>query len=266
MYRWKWLHESKWIFGVSLVCILALFLLVHRGFVGGQSTSTVTYTDSHGQVHTERHTDTPALSIPTAAHFWLAFQFVPLSLVGWFLGGVGIGRDVGEGQASFLLTRPRPRASLVWAEWSMGMAELIVLTILVNLIFVQGVYLTFRVYRLPVSGRELAGFTGLICALSLLVSGLVYSVTYFATVLVKHSRGAIFAAAGFILYPLLGSIVHHYWPQIEFPAMVAPVLHVVRNNFAGFEPHWQVSMIARACVMLVLLFASQALMERGEFA
>src|SRR5271170_583537 len=118
MYLWKYWRETRITFGVSLTVIALMLLVVLKGHA--------VVTTSGGGPTIDR--------LPQLLVVLLIVQSVPLGFLGWILGSFGVGRDLGEGSGSFIFTRPRSRASFVWRDWGFGMAELLIVTVLLNLV------------------------------------------------------------------------------------------------------------------------------------
>src|SRR5271170_5931559 len=130
MYLWKYWRETRITFGVSLTVIALLLLIVLKGHA-------VVTTSGGG----------PTLDkLPKILVVLLIVQSVPLGFLGWILGSFGVGRDLGEGSGSFVFTRPGSRTSFVWRDWAFGMAELLIVTVFLNLV------LGLQLYRIFAAG------------------------------------------------------------------------------------------------------------------
>lgn len=165
-----------------------------------------------------------------------AFAFLALGM-----GTRGIGRDIGIGAGSFVLTRPARRSSFVWTEWLSGMAAVALLSSLAGLLYWSSVrYNLLRIayIRLGPNYQRMwvnAGVslrTATIASLcAFLFLALIFTITHCGTVVFRHSmRGLLFCIGSFVAYLLLiwEIYLHHpawsphmpdllFQPFIEFP-------------------------------------------------
>lgn len=267
MYLWKCWRESRWIFGIALVCVLILFLLTLYAWPKPRITISSAVSSGHGVVQrqTKQVSIKPELTVRNSAGLWFYLQVMPIALLAWFLGGKGVGRNLGEGSGNFLFTRPRSRRRLVWTEWCVGIGELAVIILLVNLVYAEEVYRIRGDLGLATSGQQLLAYTALLCAASVLATGLVYAITYCFTAIVGHARGAIFAGGCLVAYPIIGKILHHFWRGVQFPSLIPHVAHQAGTPLLGIAP-WQPQMLVRAALVLACVFLSQEVLQRGDFA
>ncbi len=70
-----------------------------------------------------------------------------------------------------------------------------------------------------------------------LLAGLVYSVTYFSTVLLKHAKGIIYGAGVLVGYIFLEQVVPHYWPGIHLPKLVLQEFIQSNRDVTGISDH-----------------------------
>lgn len=218
----------------------------------------------------------PAVSTEATAWPYIAISTALLGFVAWILGSIGVGRDIANGSGPFLLSRPRPRKFFVWSDSAVAMAELLTLSLLTVGLLLAAVYLQHVRFGVPENWSDLSGapagsqlshmIAPLISLSMLIYAGLVYSVTYFCTTLVRRVGGGIFlSAAVFILYG---------WVQKEAPAWAAPFrLSLPRWSFDPFvqygkefqlAPHLVSIILLRVAVILLFVFASQIVLERVE--
>jgi hypothetical protein len=252
MYLWKYWRESRIAFSVALLVIIGAFLNTFRERI---------------------HSAPDVRQLSTLLALLLYFQMVPLSFLGWLMGSIGAGRDLGEKNGSFLFTRPRPRGYFVWCDWACGLVQLLPLVMLSNFV------VWFQVHRLllmtgdPLHGRiplidgttpSLAVIVGLSCIIVFLLVALVFSLTYFSTVAFKHARGIIFAAGVLIAYPILAMRIKHYWPAIHMPGLFLQQFTFARGQVYSFTDHLGLSMAIRAGVVLLLPFAAQLVLEKTD--
>ena len=201
---------------------------------------------------------------------------VPVSaFLAWVMGSFGVGRDLGEGSGSYLLTRPRRRRWFLWHDWGFGFVQL-VWAIVVNLLIGYLVHRLLGAGGNPFAGsvmlRDMASpmpvaeIIGLNCLIVVLFAGLIFGVTYFSTIAVKHARGVMLGAGIILGYLVLGALVHHYWPAIEFPKLVMRAFQTspVSNEPVSLSDQLGLSLAMRAAVMLLFPVAAQVLLERSD--
>ncbi len=252
MYLWKYWRESRIAFSVALVVIIGAFL---------------------NTFHERIHSAPDVRQLPMFLALLLYFQMVPLSFLGWLMGSIGAGRDLGEKNGSFLFTRPRTRAYFAWCDWACGLVQLLPLVMLSNFV------VWFQIHRLllmtgdPWHGRipfadgttsSLAVIVGLSCIIVFLLVALVFSLTYFSTVTFKHARGIIFAAGVLIAYPILAMRIKHYWPAIEMPGLFLQQFTFARGQVHSLADHLGLLMAIRAGVVLLFPFAAQMVLEKTD--
>ena len=63
-----------------------------------------------------------------------------------------------------------------------------------------------------------------------LLAGLVFSLTYFSTVLVKHAKGLIYGAGVLVGYVFLAGVLPHYWPGIHLPNLVLAGIYPIEQG------------------------------------
>jgi hypothetical protein len=252
MYLWKYWRESRIAFSVALLVIIGAFLNTFRERI---------------------HSVPDVRQLSTLLALLLYFQMVPLGFLGWLMGSIGAGRDLGEKNGSFLFTRPRRRGYFVWSDWACGLAQLLPLVMLSNFV------VWFQAHRLllmtgdPLHGRipltngttaSLAVIVSLSCIIVFLLVALVFSLTYFSTVAFKHARGIIFAAGVLIAYPILAMRIKHYWPAIHMPDLFLQQFTFARGQVYSLTDHLGLSMAIRAGVVLLLPFAAQVVLEKTD--
>jgi hypothetical protein len=251
MYLWKCWRDTRIVLVASLLCIGVWFVsIVSEDIV----------IDHHA----------PFERLSNILPFALTIQAFPISFVAWLLGSFGIGRDLGERSGSYLFTRPRNRAYFVWCDWSVGMAQLLPIVALLNVVF--GVLLHRAIVAVgdPLHGSiliagkpvTLAFIVWLNFSASFLLAGLVYSLTYFSTVLAKHAKGLIYAAGVLVGYMFLEQIVPHYWPGIHLPHLVLQEFTQSHLVVMGISSYLGVSAVIRAGVILVFPFAAQFVLQK----
>lgn len=258
MYLWKCWRETRIIFGTTLFAIAIMFVLNLR------RQSVVDPLQSFDQLLT---------FLPMT----LLLQAFPVSFIAWLFGSFGVGRDLGERSGSYLFSRPRSRAFFVWHDWGLGMAQLLLIVSLLNLV------LGFRIHVLLISAGSrfhgsivlsdrpvtLASVVCLNCAAAFLLAGLVFSLTYFSTVLVKHARGIILGAGSLLGYVILGQVARHYSAVIHLPSLILPIspqFTVAHPIVTGITDHFASSMALRACIILFFPLAAQLALQNSDIS
>jgi hypothetical protein len=253
MYLWKCWRDTRIVLVASLICLGVLFLtIVSKDIV----------IDHHA----------PFERFSTVLPFALTVQAFPVSFVAWLLGSFGVGRDLGDRSGSYVFTRPRSRAYFVWCDWGVGMAQLLPIVALLNLVF--GVLLHRLIVAVGdplqgsvvIAGRPvtLAFIVWLNFSASFLLAGLVYSLTYFSTVLMKHAKGLIYAAGVLVGYLFLEQIAPHYWPGIHLPHLVLQEFVQSHLVVRGISSYLGVSAVIRAAIILVFPFAAQFVLQKAD--
>jgi len=254
MYLWKYWRETRIAFSVGLVGIAILFVLIFK--------------ERNLVISGNPPFDQFARLLTVA----LIVQEFPVSFLAWLFGSAGVGRDLGDGSSSFLFTRPRNRGFYVWRDWSLGLAQLLALVVLVNVV------LGFQIHRFMVSvGDPLHGhialasgavpfafLVGLNCIVAFLFAALVFSLTYFSTVVLKHSKGVMLAAGVLLGYIVLQTVVKHHWPGVDLPPLIVAdffepgsKLPTLANNLGAF-------LAARAGFILLFPIAAQLMLEKTD--
>jgi hypothetical protein len=253
MYLWKCWRDTRIVLVASLVCLGVLFLaIVSKDIV----------IDHHA----------PFERFSSVLPFALTVQAFPVSFVAWLLGSFGVGRDLGDRSGAYVFTRPRSRAYFVWCDWGVGMALLLPIVALLNLVF--GVLLHRLIVAVGdplqgsvfIAGRPvtLAFIVWLNFSASFLLAGLVYSLTYFSTVLVKHAKGLIYAAGVLVGYLFLEQIAPHYWPGIHLPNLVLQEFIQSNRLVTGISNHIGVSVVIRFAIILLFPFAAQYVLLKTD--
>ncbi len=254
MYLWKYWRETRIAFCVSLVGVALLLLMVLKEraiMVSGGP---------------------PSIDqLPKVLVVLLIVQSIPLGFLGWVLGSFGVGRDLGDGSGSFVFTRPGSRASFVWRDWAFGMAELLTITVLLNLVIGVQLYKLFAAGgAASQSGALLTSpavspvlSVSLTCFTSFLLTALIFSVTYFSTILLKSSKGVMLGAGALLGYVILRSVVAHYWPSVQLPGLL-PDLPLLAQTVSGIPGGLWLSMALRTAVVVLFPFAAQLVLEKAD--
>jgi hypothetical protein len=253
MYLWKCWRDTRIVLVASLVCIGVLFVsIVSKDIV----------IDQHA----------PFERLSNILPFALTIQAFPISFVAWLLGSFGVGRDLGERSGSYLFTRPKSRAYFVWCDWGVGMAQLLPIAALLNLML--GVLLHRIIIAVGdplhgsvlIAGRPvtLAFIVWLNFGSAYLLAGLVFSLTYFSTVVAKHAKGLIYGAGVLVGYIFLEMMVPHYWPGIHLPNLVLQEFIQSNRLVTGVSDHVGVSVVIRAAIILLFPFAAQYVLLKTD--
>jgi hypothetical protein len=253
MYLWKCWRDTRIVLVASLVCIGVLFVSIVSKDIA---------IDQHA----------PFERLSNILPFALTIQAFPISFVAWLLGSFGVGRDLGERSGSYIFTRPKSRAYFVWCDWGVGMAQLLPIAALLNLML--GVLLHRIIVAVGdplhgsvlIAGRPvtLAFIVWLNFGAAYLLAGLVFSLTYFSTVIAKHAKGLIYGAGVLVGYIFLEMIVPHYWPGIHLPHLVLQEFVQSHLVVRGISSYLGVSAVIRAAIILVFPFAAQFVLQKAD--
>jgi hypothetical protein len=251
MYLWKCWRDTRNVLVVSLLCIGILFVsIVSKDIVLDHRL--------------------PFERFATFLPFALSIQAFPISFVAWLLGCFGVGMDLGNRSGSYLFTRPRGRAYFVWCDWGVGMAQLLPIVALLNLVL--GVLLHRIIVAVGdplhgsviISGRPvtLAFIVWLNFGAAYLLAGLVFSLTYFSTIIAKHAKGIIYGAGVLVAYLFLEQVVPHYWPGIHLPKLVLQQFTQSHLEVTGFSSCLGISAVIRAGLILLFPIAAQFVLQK----
>jgi hypothetical protein len=257
MYLWKQWRESRIISGIGLLGLLLLLMLVVKAAL------------KIGDGHLEGN-DPRAFPVMFIALFYI--ESVLIAFWGWLAASVGVGKNLGDNSGSFLFTRPRTRAWFLWNDWGFGMAQLVVIILLANLMVgwllhhIQTLMhlsggVSFNQHDNPI---PMVLVLLLISLGALLFSGLVFSLTYFFSVVLKRMSGVIVGAGVFVGYIVLRLLIAHYYPSIQLPNPIPNLFNLDHQMFNGLSNHLGISLMARAVVMLLFPLAAQLILDRSE--
>jgi|SRR5579884_22095 len=258
MYLWKYWRESRIIFYAGLFGVLVLLILGFKDLTVSETGST------NGHVVVSRKFG-EMLGIVLVVIPYL--QAVPFGFLAWLLGSCGVGRDLGERSGSYLLSRPRNRAYFVWCDWVVGITMLLLLSVLLNAGLWLQVHQAVLFVNAAHSELSLPGAIPLrttvltTWASAFLLSALIFSVTYFFTVVMKHSRGIILGGGLLVGYIVLKIILQHYWPGIELPELM---MQQYKAQFRELADHLWISAAFRAGVLLLFPLAAQFVLEKAD--
>ncbi len=189
-----------------------------------------------------------------------------IAVTAWILGALSIGRELADNSGAFLLTRPRSRAYFIWSETGLALAELLgIIALTVGLYFAA---IHFQLFNLIIARHGIAVPTPpmkataapLILLCAFLYAGLVYSVTYFMTTLVRRNTIGLISAVGiFALYDWIGKKTAGLFDLPNW--MLDPFAETFQYQLA---PHLGASIAIRIGVILLLTYVSQFVLERAE--
>ena len=253
MYLWKCWRDTRVVLAASLLCIGALFVFVMR----------------QNLVLDRRTLRVPSKHI---SGLLLSVQAFPLSFVAWLLGFFGVGRDLGERSGSYLFTRPRSRAYFVWCDWGVGMAVLLPIVAFLALLFGALLHRILVALGDPLHGSvviagspvTLTFIVWLNFVAAFLIAGLVFSLTYFSTVVMKHAKGIIYGAGVLVGYIFLEQVVPHYWPGIHLPTLMLQEFIQSHRNVTGISDHLGISVAIRAAIILLFPIATQFVLQKAD--
>jgi hypothetical protein len=256
MYLMKQWRESRIVSAVGLLGLVLLAVLIFKGIMKADSAS----------MHPGNHNNFAQFFIPT---FYV--QAVLISGWAWLLAGIGAGKNLGEESGSFLFTRPRTRAWFLWHDWGFGMALIAVVTLLSDLMFSVLCARLLRDMHLPSAiqfsdGNSIAwgSMMALIGVGVLLCAGLLYSLTYLTTIVVKRSSGVILGAAVFAGYLVLRALIAHYYPAVQLPAPALKLFNLHQHIFHGLSNHLALWISVRALFVLLFPAAALLVLNRAE--
>lgn len=257
---WRDLRLFVWIGLAWLGVVAALLVYVHLR--GGA----------------EAHIATSDHAARVMPEFVAGLMFVQMAfvLLAWAMGTIGIGRDLGNGAGSWMLTRPAPRGRFVWTEWASGLAILAGLILCAEFLWWLGMRLQIFhfVIETPNSGATPLILAprfplGLATAASICVFlflALIFCVTHCGTVSLRHStRGLIFCLGFLIVYAILaheiaqyGLAGMHHLPDLFLnPSMGANDARIPRS-------HLTASILERLAVLPLFPLIAHFFLRRAE--
>jgi hypothetical protein len=261
MYMWKYWRETRLVFGISLFVVSLLFGQFLKSNLLGDNLA------SHPRESIAHLFDLPTLPF---------FQAAPIAFLSWIMGSFGVGCTLGEMGGSYLFSRPRGRGYFVWRDWGFGMAQLLLVIILLNLVF------GFQIHHWIVSagdrfhgslvllGRPVTLST-LVCMNTVaesLFAGLVFGLTYFSTIVVKSVRGIILGAGVPLGYVALNMAVGSFWPSIHLPSLLLAVHQQFISSLPPATGHadisFAVSAATRFVVLLIFPIAALILLQKRD--
>lgn len=194
---------------------------------------------------------------------WMMLVFAAstlLSLAGISFGATGIGEEFAHKTASFLLTKPRSIRYFVWTAWTVSAVQFLALT--GSVVLVGASILSWRCH-VPVTVRSLLAF-----APGLVMTFLLFGVTYLLGVLHKNGRNGFLSSLGVVIvFPIICSTVAHFWhihlpsPGDMYPMGMSDL--ILHPELASRLPHFW-PLIGWSLVALAFPFIAQLVLERYE--
>lgn len=234
MYLWKCWRDTRVSFYVFLFIAVTLAAFLTMGF---------------------SMSDAPPKETFAVAWMMLVFASCTLvSLAGISFGATGIGEEFAHKTASFLLTKPRSIRYFVWTAWTTNAVQFLALT--GSMVLVGASILSWRCH-VPVTGRLLLAF-----APGLIMTFLLFGVTYLLGVLHKNGRNGFLSSLGVVIvFPIICSTVEYFW-RIHLPSpadmysmgMSDLILHPeLASNLPHFWPVVVWSLVALSCPLVAEL-------------
>jgi hypothetical protein len=192
------------------------------------------------------------------------------------MGTRGIGRDMGNGAGSFELTRPIRRASIVWTEWAAGIAALALLMTVADLLYWTAVrfHMLKIVFFQPSTSNRWAlviaklpfGAAAVATLCALLFPVLLFSITHFGTVILRHStRGLLFSLGVVIAYVWVGWGVYLQlasWAS-HYPNLLLQPFYQFPENMR-LVPHLAASILELLAILPLFLLLAHFFLRRTE--
>jgi hypothetical protein len=253
MYLWKYWRESRIAFGIGIAVLAVFTALSVRGHVDGGA-------------------DPRQFSNLIVV---LLFVFAaPLGFFAWTMGSFGVGRSLGEGAGSYLLTRPKRRSWFVWRDWAFGIAFIAVMVGLTNLLMGWILHRVTQSSGGPFSGEMIlrdmttqvpvTHLMGLSGASIFLCCGVVFGVVYVATIIMKSALGNMVGAGVLLGYVILAALIEHYW-KLKLPDLLLRTYIVSPGGgVSAIADHLGISMTIRAGVLLLFPIAAQLVLDRSD--
>ena len=204
----------------------------------------------------------------------LMFIQMAFVLLAWAMGTVGIGRDLGNGAGSWMLTRPTPRWRFVWTEWISGLAFLAALLACAELVWwlCLRLGLIYFVIESPNSTDIVLHPRfpfGLATAASLCVFlflALIFSVTHCGTVSLRHSTRGLISCLGFLIaYGILFHEIAQHGPA-WMPRLPDLFLDPTAEHGTAvvFRPDLAASILERLAVLPIFPLIAHVFLRQAE--
>jgi hypothetical protein len=256
---------------------LRLFVWVGLGWLAVAAAAIVyAHLRGFGEAHiSASSTDGESAHVTAPLVAGLMFIQMAFVLLAWAMGTVGIGRDLGNGGGSWMLTRPTPRGRYVWTEWASGLATLAGLLAFAEFLWWLGTRLQIFhfVIETPNSASPLISRStfplGLATIASLcvfLLLALIFSVTHCGTVTLRHStRGLISCLAFLIAYGILYHEIAQHGPawMSRLPDLFLDPSFEHGSPFI-YRPDLASSILERLAVLPIFPLIAHLFLRRAE--
>lgn len=194
---------------------------------------------------------------------WVMLVFASsalLPLAGISFGATGISEEFAHKTAGFLLTKPRSIRYFVWTAWTANAVQFLALT--GSMILVGALILSWRCHA-SVTGSLLLAFVP-----GLVITFLLFGVTYLLGVLHKNGRNGFLSSLGVVIvFPMICLTVEHFWHiHLPSPADMYPVGMselISHPELASTLPHFW-PLVGWSLVALGCPFIAQLVLERTE--
>lgn len=206
-----------------------------------------------------RMTLSPGHALEAIEASWLLLG-VPAGLLGGLLiGSRSIGTEIGGGNGDFVMTRPKPRKYFIWSGWVVGVVEILAI-VAITALFKQGLlyYEDGPFWRtLPAAIVDIPVLLASVTVFTLVI----YSTTYFASILTRKSGAAIGIGLGFCI--AYQTIVNRLdWPASNLPDMLVVPYKPLRGEYVrGNAIH---DLIPWIVFVFLLPLLAQLFFERSE--
>jgi hypothetical protein len=256
MYLSKQWRESRIISGIAILAlVLLLYGVIKANLAIGSADSS----------HFNGNGDYTMALVPI---FYIEAALI--GFWGWLIASIGAGKNIGEDSGSFLFTRPRRRAWFLWNDWGYAMAQIAAIILLTNLMVglliahILKVESTLNHIQLANGyAMQLSGLLLLVSVGVLLFGGLVYSVTYFSTIVLRRAMGVMLGAGILVGYEILCGVLHRYY-SVRLPNLTVGLFNFSHHSFNGLSDHLGISLVSRAIVMLLFPLTAQLILDRSE--
>jgi hypothetical protein len=219
----------------------------------------------------------PDQSVPMIGVF-IGVQTFIFTLLAFGMGTFGVGRDIGAGSGSFLLTRPIRRGFFVWTEWLAGLIALTVLLMLAVLdLWVVIRCHAFRLVSVTTSGGTTTShaftltflpvrvaFLYVLCAFLFLA--LVFAITHLGTVAFRHSTAGLLFSLGFFVGWLIVTTIFRF----KYPGIAAHIPDLFLRPFGSnpekmhLVPGFASSILVRLAILPLFPLAAHFCLRRTE--
>ena len=146
------------------------------------------------------------------------------------------------------------------------MAQLLLLVLAANAVLALAVYRAAPDSgRILLAGGPVSMFSVFCvhCTAGLLLTGLLFGLTYFCSVLVRR-RGLVLSIGVVLAYLISKVVVKHYWPAITLPDLTLTEFDMLPTGGASFADHLGLAIALRSAVVLAFPAAAQLLLQQRD--